>query len=237
MCASDGRGFPPGFRSTPVPNLLLSGLLEEIDDLDELKVTLRAIWFIHAQRTFPASVRVDDLLSDRTTAAMLHAAGEGLERAVQAALEAAVHRGTLLRVEGEGEPDRYFLNTQPVRRAVREAFPDAGGAAAETWPGRADAGARPSVFAAYEANIGELTPLMAGRLKDALQEYSEEWLHDAIEAAADARARNWNYIAAVLRGYKDRGRPDGEPGRHPEEHRSDEYIRRYLTAQRERGNR
>ena len=51
------QGFPAGYRSTPVPNPLLSSLLEEINDLDELKITLRAIWFLHQRRVCKGDAR------------------------------------------------------------------------------------------------------------------------------------------------------------------------------------
>ncbi len=38
-------GFPAGkTRTTPVPNLFFSELLPQIDDLDELKLTLYCFW-------------------------------------------------------------------------------------------------------------------------------------------------------------------------------------------------
>ena len=231
------QGFPAGYRSTPVPNLLLSSLLEEIDDLDELKVTLRTIWFLHQRRLFPASIRPDDLLSDRTTAAMLHAVGPQLEDRVSKALEKATRRGTLLAVRGEDGAPLYFLNSDAVRRAVEKSFPvSARDVPAETWSAPADAGSQPSVFADYERNIGTLSPAVADTLRDALDTYPETWIRDAITTAARANARSWNYIAAVLRGWAEEGRPDGKPGTDPDATRSDEYIRRYLAEQRGRGN-
>ncbi|MFW6195301.1 MAG: DnaD domain-containing protein [Chloroflexota bacterium] len=233
----EGKGFPAGFKSTPVPSPLLANLLEEIDDIAELKLTLRAIWFIHRRKGFPPYVREDELVSDRTTAAMLHASGEDLERVVRDAADKAVARGTFLRVRQHEGPDLYFLNTRPVRRAL-EASHDIQPApepVAEAWPAPADVGGRITVFAAYEANIGSLTPIVADRLKDALQAYPESWIHEAIAIAAEHNARHWHYISAILERWTNEGRPHGEPGTDPEQDRS-EYIRRYLEAQRARGN-
>jgi DnaD/phage-associated family protein len=234
-------GFPAGYKSTPIPNPLLSGLLEEIDDLDELKVTLRTIWFLHQRRLFPASIRAGDLLSDRTTAAMLHASGAQLEERVSAALEKATRRGTLLAVQVDGGETLYFLNSDAVVRAVESSFPewnrDAPSGTGETYPATAGAGSQPSVFADYEHNIGTLTPSVADTLRDALDTYPEQWIREAITTAARANARSWNYVAAVLRGWADEGRQDGKPGSDTDQTRSDEYLERYLAAQRDRGNR
>ena len=234
-------GFPAGYKSTPVPNPLLSSLLEQIDDLDELKVTLRTIWFLHQRRLFPASIRAGDLLSDRTTAAMLHASGAQLEDRVSKALEKATRRGTLLAVQVDGGETLYFLNSDAVVRAVESSFPewnrDAPSGTGETYPALADAGSQPSVFADYEHNIGTLTPAVADTLRDALDTYPEQWIREAMTTAARANARSWNYVAAVLRGWADEGRQDGKPGSDTDQTRSDEYLERYLAAQRARGNR
>jgi DNA replication protein len=234
-------GFPAGYKSTPVPNPLLSSLLEDIDDLDELKVTLRTIWFLHQRRLFPASIRAEDLLSDRTTAAMLHASGAQLEERVSKGLEKAIRRGTLLAVQGDAGETLFFLNSDAVVRAVESSFPgwdrNAPSGTGETYPAPADAGPQPSVFADYEHNIGTLTPAVSDTLRDALDIYPEQWIREAITTAARANARSWNYVAAVLRGWADEGRQDGKPGSDPDQTRSDEYLERYLAAQRARGNR
>lgn len=235
---TDPRGFPAGYKSTPVPNPLLSSLLEEIDDLDELKVTLRAIWFLHQRRLFPSSVQASDLLSDRTTAAMLHASGAELEGRVSKALEKAVARGTLLEVRGDASETLYFLNSDAVVRAIESSHPGWERVVpAETYPAQADIGQRSSVFTDYEQNIGTLAPAISDILRDALETYPEQWIREAITIAARANARNWNYVAAVLRGWADEGRPDGKPGSDTDSARSDEYLQRYLDAQRARGNR
>ncbi|MBT3943834.1 MAG: DnaD domain protein [Chloroflexi bacterium] len=234
----DSQPFPVGYKSTPVPNPLLSSLLEEIDDLDELKVTLRAIWFLHQRRLFPSSIQASDLYSDRTTSAMLRSSGAELEGRVSTALENAVRRGTLLAVRGDDAETLYLLNSDTVRRALETSHPGWERVApAETYPGQADAGLRSSVFTDYEHNIGTLTPAISDTLRDALETYPEQWIREAITIAARANARNWNYMAAVLRGWAEEGRPDGKPGSNTDSTRSDEYIQRYLDAQRARGNR
>ena len=237
--------FPRGYRSTPVPNPLLAGLLVEITDPDELRLTLRAVWALHQQRAFPPSVTMPDLASDRTVAAMLGTAGEVLENRVCALLDQAAKRGTLLKIAERGGPDRYFLNTEPVRRALSRqgiAPTDSDETAEvtadlETWPDL-EAAAEPSLAAtAYEENIGHITPLVAGKISDAIDDYTELAVVEAIRTAAARDIRNWNYVAALLRRPQREQAEDGEPGGHPQKVRSDDFIRWYRRQQRERGNR
>ena len=110
--------FPRGYRSTPVPNPLLADLLVEITDPDELRLTLRTVWALLQQKGFPQSVTMSELAADRTVAAMLGTAGEDLENRVSALLSQAAGRGTLLKIPVRDGQDRYFLNTEPVRRAL-----------------------------------------------------------------------------------------------------------------------
>ncbi len=237
--------FPRGYRSTPVPNPLLADLLVKITDPDELRLTLRAVWALHQERAFPPSLTMPELASDRTVAAMLGAAAEDLENRVSALLNKAAERGTLLKIPVRDGQDRYYLNTEPVRRALArqgiapEETREAAGAETEfeTWPDL-EAAAEPSLaVVAYEENIGQITPLVAEKIRDAIDDHSELAVIDAIRTAAARDTRNWNYIAALLRRPQREQAEHGEPGGHPQKVRSDDFIRWYQRQQRERGNR
>ena len=237
--------FTRGYRSTPVPNPLLADLLVEITDPDELRLTLRAVWALHQQRGFPPSVTMSDLAADRTVAAMLGTGGDDLENRVFALLDQAAGRGTLLKIRERGGPDRYFLNTEPVRRALsrqaielteaREAVDTE--AELEAWQDHGTAAEPSMAVLAYEENIGQITPLVAEKIRDAIDDYTELAVVDAIRIAADRNARNWNYIAALLRRPQRGQTGHGEPGGNLPKVRSDDFIRWYRQQQRERGNR
>ncbi len=187
-------------------------LLGEIDDLDELKVTLYVLWRIEHQtgafrQISQAEIAADDGFMQKLTA-------DGLATG----LEKAVERGTLLRVDGV-----YFLNS-PRGRASVEAF-QAGhrrGTAVSSAPPREI----PNVFKLYEENIGPLTPMLAEAVKDAEQTYSPEWIAEAIEVALKQNVRNWKYIEAILRRWKDEGRAEKQNRRDPETSRGDDVARK-----------
>jgi DnaD/phage-associated family protein len=238
-------GFPRGVQFTPVPNPLLASLLEEIDSLDELKVVLRTIHGLHKQRKVPASIGFEDLFSDRTVAAMLNASGTDLENIVESAVKSASTHGILLIVEGDSGDRRIYLNTEPVRRAlVRDGIKlsPKKSRTPETWADTQAAGQKLDAITFYEQNIAPVTSLVAENIHAALEQHPEDEVLLAIRKAAEANARSWNYIAAVLRRWATEGRPeelddgrDGTAERYIQEDRSDQFYEEYLKRQRARG--
>ncbi len=174
---------------TPIPNEFFSDWLSEIDDLNELKVTLFALWFSANQEGAAHPLFVDDF-------------AEGLDAVdINLGLEKCVQRGSLLKVTSEAE-DVYFLNSPRGRAAAESAR------AGEWVPSRratATPVPRPNIYRLYEENIGALTVLVADMLKDAEEEYSEKWIAEAIALAVKANARNWNYVEAILKRWKEEG--------------------------------
>lgn len=238
-------GFPRGVQFTPVPNPILASLLEEIDSLAELKVVLRAIHGLHRHRKVPASIGFDELCSDRTVAAMLDASGSELEEMVESAVTSAVDRGIFLVVDGEVGGRKIYLNTEPVRRALIRQGVDVTELAhksSETWADPQTAEPKSNAVTSYEQNIAPVTPIVAENIHAALEEHPEDEVLLAIRKAAEANARSWNYISAILRRWATEGRPeelddgrDGTTGRDLQEDRSDEFYEEYLKRQRARG--
>ena len=212
-------GFPRRMRFTPVPNPVFGPLLEQIDDLAELKCTLRVIWALHEKRGYPRFITLSELLADRTLARALGNDGSPHRVRVQAALDRAVNRGTLLtgsvRRDG-GQEQFYGLNTEADRTAIAaitggELSPRTS-YEAEPWDGAAE---RPNIFVLYEDNVGMLSPMMADELREAEQVYPTAWIEDAFREAVSQNRRSWRYIARILERWEREGRGDGEPGRHP----------------------
>jgi len=196
-------GFNTGIEV--IPTQFFEEILPEIDSMTELKVSLFAI---HLLNQFEGDQRYI-LYSDFTDAAEFMEGLAGIEEdredALKDGLEKAVLRGTLLKVEYGGE-SLYFLNSPKGRTAVENL---------ENGKWKPDAFLhlsgtlnlfRPNIFQLYEENIGPLTPLMADRLKDAEQMYSEEWITEAIDIAVVNNARSWRYIETILKSWKENGR-------------------------------
>ena len=160
------EGFPRRMRYTPVPNPLFGPLLEQIDDLDELKCTLRVVWLLHNKRGYPRALTLGELEADRVLAKALSEPGGQHRRRMRLALDKAVARGTLVRASvrnGSGSERVYALNTGEAR-ALAAAGPSGTVRGAELRPGTPGPTAeRPNIFALYEDNIGMLSPHDRGR--------------------------------------------------------------------------
>jgi DNA replication protein len=203
-------GFSEQETFTSIPDTFFRQLLNDISDPDELKVTLHALWrFEHMEG------RTRTLREEVFSKCVADPA---------AALEKAVQRGTLLRVRKEAAAF-YFLNS-PRGRAAAAAFAKKQGGTPE---GAALASLpleRPNSFKLYEENIGPLTPLIAEAIKDAEQTYNPEWVAEALEIAVLKNKRNWKYIEAILRRWKEEGHAKKQNRRDAEEARGRDVARK-----------
>lgn len=212
----------PGFSDqetfTQLPDVIFR-LLGQMDDLDEIKVTLYALWRVaHMEGPFHALSPADFDPLGMTP----EGTGAGLDKAVS--------RGTLIRVRRD--PDVFYFLNSPRGRAASEAIRNG------IWhphdkPVSDPPRERPNIFQLYEENIGLLTPLMADALKEAEQTYPAEWIVEAIRIAVERNKRNWKYVEAILKRWKEEGHAQKQTGRDPEKDASRysegefaEYIKR-----------
>ena len=92
-------------------------LLEQIDDLGELKCTLRLIWMLHRKRGYPKLVTLGELKADRTLARSLDRLNRG--NTIERAVSLAVKRGTILEgTDGRSGEPVYMLNSEQGRAAL-----------------------------------------------------------------------------------------------------------------------
>jgi DnaD/phage-associated family protein len=214
-------GFPPGkINVTRIPTLFFKELLPQIDDLDELKVTLYALWQITHQEGEIRFFREADFTGDPHFIKGMGASAAVQQRAVRAGLERAVSRGTLLKTtvpEGDRQQEIFFFNS-PRGRAAVQSVAD-GSWRPSNQPAPTLSMEQPNIFELYEQNIGPLTPLIADTLRAAEKEYPLNWIHQAVEIAVQNNVRKWNYIEAILRSWQDGGRDEQQNRRHTEKDR------------------
>jgi len=193
-------GFPRKGTLFSIPAVFFSELLPAIDDLSELKVTLYCIWAMQRQEGDHRYVRFSEVLADKHFTKTLDSNPNQRENKLRESFERAVIRGTLLHVQLEMQTlsdSFYFMNSEKGRWSVqmieeKRWFPNKASRPIEL------SIERPNVFRLYEQNIGALTPITSDRLMDLLEDYSVEWIEEAIQAAVEHEARSLNYIISIL---------------------------------------
>lgn len=217
------QSLPANARRVPIPAAALSQWLADIDDIVELKVTLRALALLADEprrRSVPASIALEDLLDD---AVLAEAGLNGVDSYVFNGLSAAVGRGTVVAIRDAGAM-RVLLNDEDCRRylltagvtelAAADLAGSVGADALELLPQPPTTGEpRANIFALYEQHIGVLNHSVAEQLRAAEEEYPVEWVEAALEIAAENDKRHWSYVVAILRRWVKEGRHEhGKPG-------------------------
>jgi len=204
-------GFRAGGRATAVPSQFFTEVLPGIEDADELRVTLYALYAITRPGSPPA-MRASVIAAEEPVArAFAHHGGPA---AVRMAVEAAVARGVLHALALDDGDLVLAVNTEAGRRLLSriesgaEPPPGGGVVVRRTEPVTASQPAQ-----AYEQEIGLLTPVVAAALAEAEAKYPAGWIVDAVRLAATRNARSWRYVEAVLRRWETEGRDDEGAGR------------------------
>jgi DnaD/phage-associated family protein len=203
-------GFGPSDENpVSIPGILFRDLLAEIDDLAELKLTIYLFWRLNqSEGDFPY-IKCQEIQSDAIFMAGLGQDSQAAGIALANALDRAVARRTVLRSlepEDAAPVEVFFLNT-PRGRAAVQAISQGNWRAGRHGDTNLPV-ERPNIYRLYEQNIGPLTPIIAETLRDAENEYSPEWIEEAVQIAVEKNARNWRYVAAILRSWKEKGRDE-----------------------------
>lgn len=215
-------GFMIRDEVVALPAQLFESLLLEIDDLSELKLTLFSLSAIQQKEGNYRYLRYDELLANKQLMTSLQTAGDSrrASEALDAALERAVRRGTLLEatIHRQNMQRRvYLLNDADGRTTHRQLV------AGEWIPAGEDEieilPPRPTLYGLYEENIGPLTPMIVDAIREAEAEFPNDWIEDAMRYAVERNARNWRYIRKVLDSWRREGRRDEKAGQVLERHK------------------
>jgi DNA replication protein len=225
-------GFP-GFSSDKkqaiaLPAEFFTHLLAEIDDLEELKLTLYIFWLMAHQEGRIKFVRLIDLSHDEQLLDALGGAEVDRTAILRAALRKAVQRGSLLASKPADAWDDqvlFLIHSKEGEAALAalakgDWHPDLAHSQEITL-----AVERPNIFTLYEQHIGALTPMISEMLQEAERMYPAGWIEDAFRAAVKNNVRRWNYVEAILKRWHEEGRSE-------EDRRSDQSDRKkYIQGQ------
>jgi DNA replication protein len=222
------KGFPARMMFTPLPNLVFSVLMPQINDIYELKVLLHFFAIVYPKKGNLKFTSQPEMLHHPALLADIKVSPQEV---LPKALEALVNKKIILRLDvfqEESRQDVYFLNTEANRLAIEKIqngelnLP--GIVVSKSAP--ASPAQLPDIFTLYEQNIGILTPLIADELREAEKDYPKSWIQDAIKEATAANKRNWRYIARILERWAAEGKSDGtHRGNIKKDSDPDKYIR------------
>jgi DnaD/phage-associated family protein len=194
-----------------IPEQFFRDLLPQIDNLQELKLTLYIFWQLERKEGLFRYLYLSDLLKDKP---LLKSMGKDLKTARANLVEVlgeAAGRGSLILTDYPMDKKNerlIFLNT-PKGRAALE------GIKRGDWhiPGNSQQPPAThtehlNIFQLYETNVGPLTPLIADALRDAEKTYQANWIEDAFRIAVERNKRSWHYIEAILHRWQEGGRDD-----------------------------
>lgn len=188
--------LPPEFFTEVLPGMV---------DLDELKMILLVFWYLQNRDENTGYVTLDELLEEQIVTKSFGLDRDLCEANLNTAIEKAISDKVLLRGKKDGRDYLFFNSPRGVALlkglGSGEWQPDSSSLA-----GTPISEIRPNIFTLYEQNIGLLTPLMADTLMDAEKIYPAEWIEEAVKIAVGRNARNWRFIEAILRTWKEKGR-------------------------------
>jgi DNA replication protein len=223
----DFSGFPPNMQFTPVPNLFMNALMPGMDS-PELKTMLYIFQAIYMKKGAPRFASLSELLDNPALMSSMQCEGKMGAEAVKTALGKAVERGAIidLEVTQEGNSEHlYFLNTASDRQAVaRIRSGELKLPSIEAVKPAETASEQKDIFSLYEENIGMLNPMTVENLKDALVQYPEEWIRDAIRESVENSKRNWRYIETILERWQTEGKKDGTHRRDNQKDGPEKYF-------------
>ncbi len=204
--------------AVPVPRAFFLDLLPHIAEPAEMHVSLTMFRLASEAGGYHVPISHTGLRRDRHLRSALRVPGNPNEpdRRIENGIDLAVGRGTLLRFLAHyerGDGVWYYVNTPANQGSVaamaRGAMspPDAVVDGDDVPSIRPE---RPNIFRRYEQNIGLLTPLVADQIVDAMEQYPQDWIEEAISEAVTYNRRNWRYIRRILDSWATDGRGDDD---------------------------
>ena len=213
------HGFPVRTECDSLLDLFFTQVMPQILDATELKVTMSVFYLLSHKPNHAPFVTYEELLS-RTTAM------PGVDgRSLRHALDSAVNRGSILRVNlniGGQLVEAYFANIESDREAISDIERSGVSTGKE---GTGQALQRSNIFALYEQNIGIITPMLAEELKDAEKLYPAQWIEEALKEAVVLNKRSWKYVARILERWASEGKDSGEYRQGVKKGSPDKYVK------------
>jgi DNA replication protein len=202
---TDFKGFSGKTANIQVPPEFFNAAMPELKDLDEMRLVLILFWYLQTRDENSGFILVENLLAEPLVKGVFDSEDGTFETRLRTALGKAVSDQLVLL--GKKDDHEFLFINSPRGAALLK------GLHSGEWQPDAEVGSalplpenRPNIFTLYEQNIGLITPLLAETLSEAERTYPPEWIEDAVKIAVERNARNWRFVDAILRSWKEKGR-------------------------------
>jgi DnaD/phage-associated family protein len=197
-----------------IPRTYFDDRLAQATTYDELQVLLATIRLLAESANDSGEIEEESIMRDTQLNAVLSttATSQSSTSRIIRALNQAVIRGALLRLSVLTKGRQrivYQLADRDVPISDSAEIDETAFDGDATLPSSLHDAQAASVYAAYEDNIGMLTPLVADQIRLALELYPASWIHEAIGEAVAYNRRQWRYIQRVLQNWSADGRISG----------------------------
>ena len=220
---------PKEIRYTPTPNLVFGKLLNEIDDINELKFILRIVWMINQVKRVPKYVTLEEITADKIVHPIIKAKSNTEMNSTCLSMIKKPQFSNLLICHdiytskstntviafNTDRNQTMLIKTEQLDKSDAVFQPN-GDVPEES----------PNIFKLYEDNIGTLNPIIADELKIAETTYPYAWITSAFKESVLRNKRSWNYVKTILENWRREGKNDGRVGKNSKKSGYNEYFSR-----------
>jgi DNA replication protein len=208
-------------NSIHLAEALFRQIIEQTQDITQLKIILYVFYSLARQTNIPAFVTHNELLSSGPT--LLNLSNGEFSKALQTVVK---NGAFLLLKQADRQHDVYLADTMSNRDIIGQIergerkLKESSDISIEKEPVQ-----QPNnIFVLYEQNIGMITPMLSDELKAAAELYPAKWIEDAFKEAVLQNKRSWRYIARILERWTSEGKNSGAYRQGNKKDNTDKYI-------------
>ena len=215
-------------RYTPIPNLVFGKLLDEVEEINDLKFILRIIWMINQVKRVPKYITIEEITGDKLVNTIISQTGAEPHTVCLSMLNKPQFLNLFVCHEINIDQSSSIVIALNTTRNITmlNKIKNLDKSESVLQPNGDSPKESPNIFKLYEDNIGTLNPIIADELKIAETTYPHPWITSAFKESVLRNKRSWNYIKTILENWYREGKNDGRIGENSKKSGYNQYFRR-----------
>lgn len=184
----------------------LNEVLPRLNDADSIKVLFYIQAHLAKQEGDNRYLFARQIVQSSTLQHWMGA--ENSENRIQQTLNKTISSGFLIsgKIRPENSKTLVFWNDDNGKNTLQRLQNGLWQPSPTDHPVKEQAKQQKNIYQLYEENIGPLTPLLSEDLTAAQEDFSIQWIEEAIHIAVQNNARSWRYVDAVLKSWQKEGK-------------------------------